>query len=172
MSPFVDSGCLAETAVTSVNCYASPLFAAVNVDMNKTVFLQMAVFALLILLLKPLLFDPMLRVFALREQRTDGAKAEARKMQERAAEILSSYEAEVAKVRADATAERDVLRQETMQLEAQILAEGRAAAEAITTEGRERIEREIAGLQSELEERARSVARQVSTQILGRDVSV
>lgn len=171
MSPFVDSNCLGETALTTVNRTISPLFASVTVDMDKTVFLQMAVFALLILALKPLLFDPMLRVFALREERTDGAKADARRMQERAAEILSSYEAEVSKVRTDATAERDRLRKETSHLEARILAEGRTAAEAITADGRAKIFAEMTLLQHDLDETARRVGREISSHVLGREVN-
>lgn len=171
MSPFVDSGCLNEAALTSVNRLTAPLFASVTVDFDKTVFVQMAIFALLILVLKPLLFDPMLRVFALREERTDGAKADARAMQERAAEILSNYEAEVARVRADATTERDRLRKETGQLEARILAEGRAAAESITQEGRTRMAQEVEAFQVELEHQARAAAKDVASRVLRREVS-
>jgi F-type H+-transporting ATPase subunit b len=147
------------------------MIAAVTVDFDKTVFIQMALFALLILVLKPLLLDPMLRVFALREERTDGAKAEARAMQERAAEILSNYEKKVAEVRAEATAEREALRRQTAKLEAEILAEGRAAAERIAAEGRERIAREIAAVQAELKPRAQNLSAEICRTALGREVT-
>ena len=57
-------------------------------DFDKTVLYQMALFMILMAVLKPLLFDPMMKIFALREERTDGAKAEARELQERAGELL------------------------------------------------------------------------------------
>lgn len=171
MSPSVDMSPLALEATTSAQNFTPQVIAAVTVDFDKTVFLQMALFALLIVVLKPLLLDPMLRVFALREERTDGAKAEARAMQERAAEILSNYEKEVAKVRAEATAEREALRKETAKLEAEILAEARATAEGIAEEGRRRIEGEIATLQKDLEAQAQALSKDIGSRVLGRELS-
>src|SRR5690606_9564812 len=53
---------------------SSALLASVTVDLDKSVFVQMALFGVLILILDPLLFRPLLRLFALREERTDGAR--------------------------------------------------------------------------------------------------
>lgn len=171
MSPSVDLSPLAERAFPSAINKVSPVIAAVTVDFDKSVFVMMALFALLIVALKPLLLDPMLQVFALREERTDGAKSEARAMQERAAEILSNYEAEVAKVRAEATAERDALRKETARLEAEILGKAREAAETIAGEGRERIRAEVAALQKDLDAQAAELARDIGSRVLGRELS-
>src|SRR5688572_28033314 len=54
---------------------------AVPLDIDLTFTLQMLLFAVLIVVLKPLLFDPALKIFEERERRTDGARAEAREMQ-------------------------------------------------------------------------------------------
>ncbi len=155
------------TSTSSLN--ATSVIASVSVDFDKGVFLQMAMFSIAIILLKPLLFDPMLRLFALREERTDGARAEARAMQERAAEILSNYEAEVTKVRADATVERDAVRKETLQLEAQILAEARDKAESIAEAGQGKIAEQVGALQGELDQQASQLASQIVVSILGRE---
>jgi F-type H+-transporting ATPase subunit b len=171
MSTSVDMSPLIEGAILPAQNTVMPLIAAVTVDFDKSVFIQMALFALLIVVLKPLLLDPMLRVFTLREERTDGAKADARAMQERAAEILSNYEAQVARVRAEATAERDALRKETSKLEAEILAEAQEAAAAITREGRAKIEVEVAALSRDLDARAESLVHQIGGRVLGRDLS-
>ncbi len=50
----------------------------VDIDIDRTALLMMAIFAVLVVLLKPLMFDPILQVFEEREKRTEGAKAEAR----------------------------------------------------------------------------------------------
>lgn len=146
------------------------VIAAVTVDFDKSVFIMMTLFALMIVVMKPLLLDPMLRVFALREERTDGAKAEARAMQEKAADILSNYETEVAAVRAQATADRDALRKETARLEAEILTEAREAAERIAKDGRARIEAEVQALQKDLDARAAGLAKEMASQVLGREL--
>lgn len=171
MSLSVDLSCLKQVALSSVNVPSSTLFASVNVDLDKSVFLLMALFSLLIVALKPLLFDPMLRVFALREKRTDGAKAEARKMQERAADILLNYEEEVAKVRSDATAERDELRKQSAQLESKILAEGRAQAEELTRKGRAEVAEEMGVLAKQLADHTGQMAIQIANKAMGREVT-
>src|SRR6185312_9155050 len=91
---------------------------AVNIDFDLTFVGQMVVFAALILVLKPLVYDPVLGLFEEREKRTDGAKASAREMQEKAGELLRKYEQELEKVHRVAAEERDAIRAETARLEA------------------------------------------------------
>lgn len=151
---------------------ASPhLLASVTVDLDKSVLLQMVLFGILVVVLKPLLFDPVLQLFASRERSTDGAKAEARAMQERAAELLGQYETEVGRIRSVAAAERDALRKETAALEASMLAEARAAAEVILSEGRTRIAAEVAELERELGERREALSQGIGARVLGRELS-
>src|SRR5689334_1726485 len=78
----------------------------VDIDFDLSVVVQMVVFSLLIVILKPLLFDPVLKIFEEREKRTEGAKAEARSMQEKAGDLLSRYEHELERVHQVAGAER------------------------------------------------------------------
>ena len=85
----------------------------------------------LIVVLKPLLFDPVLKVFALREERTEGARATARELQEKAGELLQRYEKELERVKQVAADERDILRSETTKLKAEILGEAREATTRI-----------------------------------------
>ena len=161
MSPFVESAAAAAH---------SPLILAVTVDLDKSVFIQMVIFAILVIVLKPLLFDPMLRVFALREERTIGAKAEARSMQERAADILSKYDKELAVARASAAEEREAHRRETAKLEAEILEESRRAAETISAAGRERIAAETQRMQLELQAKTSALAAEIGSKVLGREI--
>ena len=83
---------------------------AIQVDFDSTFLVQLVLFSLLTLVLKPLLFDPMLKLFEERERRTDGAKLQARKIDEKSASALSKYESEMAKARASANAEREKIR--------------------------------------------------------------
>jgi F-type H+-transporting ATPase subunit b len=147
------------------------LLASVTVDLDKSVLVQMALFGLLILLLDPLLFRPMLRLFALREQRTDGARADARAMQERAAELLANYEAEAARIKATASAERDALRRETAALEASMLAEARAAADLLIAEGRQRIGDDVAKVRDDLQATKDDLIRGIGARVLGRELN-
>jgi F-type H+-transporting ATPase subunit b len=142
----------------------------VTLDFDNTVILQAALFTLLLLILKPLLFDPMLRIFALREERTDGARATARELQERAGELLSKYESELARVSRAAAEERDKLRAETAKLEAEIMREARDAAAKIIDEGRKSIEAEVAKVRFDLGRESERTASMIVSRVLGREI--
>lgn len=143
----------------------------VELDFNRTVLLQMAVFALLILILKPLLFDPMLRIFALREERTEGEKQSARELLEKAGELLKRYEAELERVNQAAAQERDRIRAETAKLEAEILREGREVTTRIIEDGRRKIEAEVNRIRFDLGREAARLASDIEARLLGREVS-
>jgi F-type H+-transporting ATPase subunit b len=131
----------------------------VTVDFDYTVLFQMVIFVLLMFLLEPLLFQPVLRIFALREERTEGARAKARALEERAGELLKRYEKELERVHRVAAAERERLRQETTALEAEILHEARGATARIVEEGRRRIESEVSRVRFDLGREAEQLSR-------------
>jgi len=141
-----------------------------NFDFDLTFVLQMVVFATLIVVLKPLMFEPVLRVFEERERRTDGARDSARTMQEQAGELLSRYEKELAKVHEVARQERDRVRAETAKVEAELMAQARETANRILEEGRTRIERERGQIEFALGRESERLARNVAEVVLGRSL--
>jgi F-type H+-transporting ATPase subunit b len=153
---------------------ASPLHlyaSAIQLEINAVFIAQFLLFGLFIVLLKPLLFDPLIRVFEERERRTEGAKAEAREMDAEAGELLQRYEAELARVRREAGVERDRLRAETAKLEARIMADARSEAAEILESGKARISAEVAELRRELDAQKPELAAQIAARILGREVA-
>lgn len=144
--------------------------ADINVDLDLTFVAQLLLFVTFIIVLKPLLFDPLLRVFEAREQRTEGARQSAREMDEQAAELILRYEKELEVVRRDAAEDRDRLREETQRLEARILAEARADATRIIEEGKAKIATEVEQLRKELEAQRPQLASEIASKVLGREV--
>lgn len=143
----------------------------ISVDLDKSVFLQMILFAVLVMVMKPLLFDPMLTLFAAREAGTDGARSDAREMQEKAAELLRKYEAQVKGAHARASEAREASRRETAELEGRIVAEARRAADSILSEGQARIAAEIRTLEQDLERVRPEMIRAIGARVLGRELS-
>lgn len=141
-----------------------------NFDFDLTFVLQMVVFATLIVVLRPLLFEPVLRVFEERERRTEGARDSARTMQEQAGELLSRYEKELAKVHEVARQERDRIRAETAKLEAEVMTQARETANRILDEGRARIDRERRQIEFSLGRESERLARNVAEAVLGRSL--
>jgi F-type H+-transporting ATPase subunit b len=139
-------------------------------DFDLTFVLQMLVFASLIVVLRPLLFDPVLRVFEEREKRTEGARQAAREMQEEAGALLSRYEKELAKVHEVARQERDRTRAETVRTEAELLTQARNAANQIVEVGRQRIEKQRSEIEFVLGQQSERLARSVAEAVLGRSL--
>ena len=139
----------------------------VPLDFDRSVLLQVVLFTVLILVLKPLLFDPVLKVFALREERTEGARATARELQEKAGELLQRYEKELERVQQVAADERERLRSETSKLEAQILNEARDATTRIVEDGRRKIEAEVNSIRVQVGAESERVAQMIVEKVVG-----
>ena len=132
--------------------------------------IQIGLFIVLWLVLRPTLFDPMLKLFEEREKRIEGAKVQARKMDEASAGALSKYDSAMATARATASAEREKLRNEGLRAEAQILGKVRESTTKALEEGRGRLSEEVATARGKLKTDATVLARELAGRVLGREV--
>ena len=165
---------VASSAISGLNLTSTfKLLAAGGVerDVDRTMLFQSAIFVLLIVVLSPLLFKPVLRLFEERERRTEGARLDARVMQDRAEELLVQYQTKLEEVRRVSAHERERLRTETLQLESRILGEARAATAKFVQEGRAQIERETAKVRGEMNAQRQTIAREIGSKVLGREVA-
>jgi len=165
---------VASSAISGLNLTSTfKLLAAggVEMDVDRTMLFQSAIFVLLIVVLSPLLFKPVLRLFEERERRTEGARLDARVMQDRAEELLVQYQTKLEEVRRVSAHERERLRTETLQLESRILGEARAATTKFVQEGRAQIERETAKVRKEMNAQRQMIAREIGSKVLGREVA-
>ncbi len=159
----------ADTAISLLTADASA--GGVNLDFDLTFVVQMVAFTVLVLILKPLLFDPLMKLFDERERRTEGARLLARRMDERAGELLRRYETELETVRRAAAEEREKLRAEGQRLEAQILAEARTETAKLIDQGKKKLEAERQAVRAELSHKAAGIARDIASRILGRELT-
>src|SRR5258708_21601893 len=135
----------------------------IDVDFAANFLLQVVFFVALTLFLKPVLFDPMLKLFEERERRTFGAKVQARKIDEKSAGAAAKYDAEMGKARAAAGAERDKIRAAAVKEEQELLAQVRVATAKVIDDGKAaafaEAERARAALKADAAQRARELAR-------------
>lgn len=143
---------------------------AITVDLDLTFVVQLVLFVGLTLVLKPVLFDPMLKLFEEREKRIDGAKIQARHVDEKSATALAKYEAEMAKARATANAEREKIRAAALKREQEILAEVRAATGKVIEDGKRAAHAEAERVRAALSTEASTMARELASRVLGREV--
>lgn len=142
----------------------------VVVDLDLTFVGQLLMFFLLFLLLKPMLFDPMIKLFDEREKRIGGAKDEAKQLYADADAKMAKYDEEVAVVKQKASEERDKIRAEGQRKEQQILGKVREETNKMVDEGRARITKERETLRAELGTVSRDLARDIASRVLGREV--
>jgi F-type H+-transporting ATPase subunit b len=143
---------------------------AVTVDFDATVLGQIALFIILLLILKPTLFDPMLKLFEEREKRILGAKLQARKLDEGSAGALTKYESEMQHARTAGITERDKLRAEGVKTENEILAKVRASTADTIDAGRRRMAVDAVTVRASLRGEAGALAKELAARVLGRQV--
>lgn len=142
----------------------------IKIDVDLTSIAVLVLFVGLTVILKPLLFDPMLKLFEEREKRIDGAKLEARKVDEKSASALAEYEKAMAKARAGAQAERERIRAEAVKREQEILARARSASAEALENGKRAVQEEASRARATLKADVAKVAAQVANRVLGRAV--
>jgi F-type H+-transporting ATPase subunit b len=143
----------------------------VNVDFDKTLLIQVGLFVALWLILKPMLFDPMLKLFEEREKRIEGAIDEARKIDLKSVAAKTTYDDALAKARAEGASERDRLRGEGIKKENELLGQARLEAQAKLDAGRKQAQSQLTQAKQELAGERTKLARELAARVLGREVS-
>ncbi|HEX7604797.1 MAG TPA: ATP synthase F0 subunit B, partial [Polyangiaceae bacterium] len=137
----------------------------VSVDFDKTLFVQVGLFIVLWLALKPLLFDPMLKLFEEREKKIEGTIADARKIDLQSADAKATYDEALAKARAAGALERDRLRAEGIKKENELLTAARIASQKKLDEGRTQSLKEVDAARSDLSKERQILARDVAARV-------
>jgi F-type H+-transporting ATPase subunit b len=162
-------------SVTAFNAVSDSTIAlaegGVTVDLDLSLFVQAAIFMVLLFILKPTLFDPMMRLFEEREKRIEGTRHAASREDERSAKALAKYEGALASARKDGTAERDALRADGAAREQAIMAKVRTDVAATLDHGRAAIAAEEKAARAELRNQARALGRQAASRVLGREIA-
>lgn len=144
---------------------------AVTVDLDASLFVQLGVFLVLLLVLKPTLFDPMMKLFEEREKRIEGTRHQATKEDERSAKALAKYEAIMGKARDAGSAERDALSQSGLKQEAELMSKVRGETAATLEQGRAAIGKESQAARQQLASDAKVLGREIASRVLGREVA-
>lgn len=140
------------------------------IDLDATLFVQMGVFFIAFLILKSLVFKPVMDVFDARGQAIEGAKADAERMEAEAAEKRASFEGELRKVSAAAGEERDKQRGEATKLARELTEQARQQAQHTQRAAKEKLDTEAAVARARSLAEVPTIARQIVEKLLGRSV--
>ncbi len=142
----------------------------VNLDIDATAFVQIGLFVVLFLMLKPMLFDPMLKLFEEREKRIEGNISKARKIDEESAKAKAEYEDVLNDARRSGSAEREKIKNEGLKQEADLLANVRRETALVAEDNRKKAEKDLAVAREQLGKDSAALAGQLAGIVLGREV--
>jgi F-type H+-transporting ATPase subunit b len=140
------------------------------IDVDHTVFIQLGIFLVLMLVLSKFLWKPYLRVRTERVARVDGYREEAVKLEADAQQRLARADAALAEARRVGAGERAVARAEAHTREQTLLAEATAAAQRKLADARGRLTAAVQAERKKLEGDSSEVAMAAARKILGREV--
>lgn len=147
------------------------LSSAPILDVDATLLIYVGVFFVLFFLLRSLVFRPTMELFDERERAIDGARVEARQLEGEAESKLASFEEQMAKMRAEATAERERLRAEGTRLERTLIEKVRAETDRMVRDAEKHMAEEAARVRADIAARTPVLAREIAAKLLGREVS-
>jgi F-type H+-transporting ATPase subunit b len=149
------------------------LFASggINLDVDATTFVHMVLFAGFVIFMKPLLFDPLLRVFEERERRTAGAIDKAREMDEQAIGLKREADGQLDATRREASTDRDTVRAKLGKLQAEMTESTREAVGDTLATGMGKVDGEVSAIRRDLDAQRATLASEIASRVLGRPVT-
>jgi F-type H+-transporting ATPase subunit b len=140
------------------------------IDLDGTMFVQLAMFFIAFFVLWLLVFKPMVAVLDARERAIDGAKEDAKHLEHEVKEKQATFESELRKVRGAAGEERERLRAEGLELERKLLDSVRSETTAMVNDAQTQLEVKARAVRGELARSSTELAREIASKVIGREV--
>lgn len=141
------------------------------IDIDLTVVIQFALFLIMFAIGNAFLFQPYLKLRERRKQGIDGARAEAERMSTQADTELADYEKKLAAARTRANEEGRKVRAEAAAHEKTVTDASRAEAQKSIDEATAKMRAETDAARLQLLPQANTLARQIASKLLGREVA-
>jgi len=141
------------------------------IDVDGTLYVQFALFLIMLLILSRVLFKPYLKLRDDRHKGIEGAREEAHGMEGKARQIVADYDAKLTAAKQRGAEERQRLRTEGAIHERQVLGAARDEAQKALDGARGKIASDSAAARAKLEQESTALTRQIVKKILGREVA-
>ncbi|MGB5703466.1 MAG: ATP synthase F0 subunit B [Polyangiales bacterium] len=140
------------------------------IDLDGTIWIQLLLFGIAFLVLRPLVFRPMIALFEARENAIEGSKLEALRLQDEAAAESEEFDEEMRRIRLQAGEERDRLRAEGKRLERSVLDRVREETDKLLADADKQLASEATKLRAEVKASVPALAKQIASKLLNREV--
>ena len=141
------------------------------IDLDGSFFVQMGVFFAAFLILRSLVFKPVMGLIDVRVEAMDGARTKASDMERDADKSREHLESELRRVRQKASEQRDRLRNNAQQLARELTERARQENSATLSSATARLSLEAKDVRQKAQAQAPVLARQIAERLLGRSVN-
>jgi|LNFM01.1.fsa_nt_gb F-type H+-transporting ATPase subunit b len=141
------------------------------ISFDGTLVLNIALWLVLFFVLRPVLWEPMVKLLSAREGGMQGSRTSAKGAADEAAARRAEYEGALKSARSSAAGERDKLRAEALRRESEILAETRSKVAAAVDAQRDAIKEQRDTLSKEIAGAIPQLAKDIAAKALGREVA-
>jgi F-type H+-transporting ATPase subunit b len=141
------------------------------IDIDHTVWIQLALFLLIAFVASRLLFRPYLKMRDERAAGIEGARDESARLSSEADARLASYDTQIAAARARAQDERRKVRTEAAAHQREAVDAARDESTRAFDEAKARVTRETEAARAQLMPRASQIADEIAAKLLGRRAS-
>jgi F-type H+-transporting ATPase subunit b len=141
------------------------------ISFDGTLVINIALWLLLFFVLRPLLWEPMVKLLTAREGGVGGSRSKATDVVARANALRVEYESAVKAARSGAAADRDALRSDALKTESELLSAARATVTEKVEAQRTLIKAQREQLTVELKAMVPQIAKDIASRALGREVA-
>ncbi|HTG02195.1 MAG TPA: ATP synthase F0 subunit B [Nitrospirota bacterium] len=140
------------------------------IDINVSLFMQIANFLVLLIVLHFILFKPIRQVMKEREQGISSALGDAKIAQERMQSMLDEYNNALADAKQKATTSYNTIYQQGLDAQRDMVAAERTKAGEALDKARAEIAAASAAARTDLKKEAERLSQEITTKLLGRAV--
>ncbi len=140
------------------------------VELNYTVWIQMANFLVLILMLNFLLFKPVLKIIEERNKKIEESREGIKSLDETIERKMAQYEERIRQARAEAALQRDAVTEEGTEQSKVIIGKVRDDLSKKLEDFKAQLQKETDAARGSLREQTRTIAAEISEKVLGRGV--
>lgn len=148
----------------------TPMGGDVNIDIDASLFIQLGLFVVLAFLLTRLVFRPFLAGIDARDKKTVDARAEAKKLEARAAELEHRHKDSLARARSEAGEVRQALRLAGLNTKEAEVGGARKSADAVIEEARSKAAAQYEAGRTQLLGEVEAISRLVVEKVIGRGI--
>jgi F-type H+-transporting ATPase subunit b len=140
------------------------------IDINYTLFIQLANFLVLLVVLNFILFKPIRQVMKEREDGISAALSDAKNAQKRMQDLLEQYNASLAEAKLKATTTYNTMYQQGLTVQRDMIAAERSKAGELLDKARAEITTASSAARGDLKKEAERLSQDITSKLLGRAV--